>query len=250
MLIALAALILAGLVIAFIAYPLARATETEEGFAPEVEILSVDTPVEDLLFEHEANLKTLRDLDFDFQMGKLSETDYRELRARYAAQGVAVLQQLDEMAVGAAQTEAEIETEIEQEIRRLRSARPAVQPIPAAGVSNGHVTEALLPAPDGLDAEIEQEIQRFRQLKTEPMVEAPAPVPTRLAPPARAHKPVPARPVARVRKCPECGRSVQMADRFCANCGVALTAQCPACGAVASPEDRFCARCGTAIQDR
>ncbi|OGO42354.1 MAG: hypothetical protein A2Z04_05195 [Chloroflexi bacterium RBG_16_57_9] len=248
MLTALAALILAGLVVAFIAYPLARGTETEEVFAPQVDVLTANIPVEDLLFEHEANLKTLRDLDFDFQMGKLSETDYRELRARYAAQGVAVLQQLDEVAVDGVQTEAEIEDEIEQEISRLRSVQPAVQPVQAALVSNGHVTETTSPSLDGLDEEIEREVQRLRQPQTDPVVAAPAPA--RMAPPVKTREPVPARPVSRAPKCPECGRGVQMADKFCSNCGTVLTAQCPSCGVVASPEDRFCARCGTAIPGR
>jgi len=41
-------------------------------------------------------LDTIRDLDFDFQTGKVLEADYRAWRERYAAQGAALLRTLDE----------------------------------------------------------------------------------------------------------------------------------------------------------
>ncbi len=240
MLIALATLILAGLVVAYIALPLVRGTAEESTATPEVKAFPANVPVEDLLFEHEATLKMLRDLDFDFEMGKLSEADYRELRARYAAQGVAVLQRLDEVALEG--VDAEIEDEIEQEVRRLREAVP-VQPV---AVADGHVSEQAQFSPDGLDEEIEREIQRLRRREPTQVIAGPPPVTT----PATAPEPAPVRMSAPTGKCPECGHPVRRADKFCANCGASLTLRCPSCGAVAAPQDRFCAGCGTAIKRR
>jgi hypothetical protein len=38
--------------------------------------------------------ETLRDLEFDFQSGKISEADYRELADRYKAEALAVVQRI------------------------------------------------------------------------------------------------------------------------------------------------------------
>ncbi len=40
-------------------------------------------------------LLTLKDLEFDHEMGKISEEDYVDLKARYEAEAVAVIEQLD-----------------------------------------------------------------------------------------------------------------------------------------------------------
>lgn len=42
-------------------------------------------------------LRNLHDLDEDFALGKLDETDYQADRARWTAQGVEVLRRLDEL---------------------------------------------------------------------------------------------------------------------------------------------------------
>lgn len=51
--------------------------------------------LEDLLFEREAALAAIRDLQLDHAMGKLSDADYTELDTRYRAQAIDLMQQLD-----------------------------------------------------------------------------------------------------------------------------------------------------------
>ncbi|MAE69236.1 MAG: hypothetical protein CME06_02075 [Gemmatimonadetes bacterium] len=52
-------------------------------------------PLADLERERAALLRSVRDLDFDHQMGKLSDEDYRPLRDELRARGVAITKELD-----------------------------------------------------------------------------------------------------------------------------------------------------------
>lgn len=108
--IALIGLALVVIVAAFVAQPLvvrprARATVPVE-----------EAPREKLLAERDALYATIRDLDFDFQTGKLLEQDYRSMRETYAARGVEILKQLDAMGMTGGQTD-----EIEAAVRARRS---------------------------------------------------------------------------------------------------------------------------------
>ena len=47
--------------------------------------------------------------------------------------------------------------------------------------------------------------------------------------------------------CPACGGETPEAKRFCANCGVALSALCSSCGAELLAGKSFCADCGTPV---
>ncbi|MBI4674541.1 MAG: zinc-ribbon domain-containing protein [Chloroflexi bacterium] len=46
--------------------------------------------------------------------------------------------------------------------------------------------------------------------------------------------------------CPRCGEPVASHDKFCANCGNALTTRCSACGSALDASDKFCPHCGAA----
>lgn len=82
---------------------------------------------EELLRQRDAIYAAIRELDFDFHLGKVSEDDYRPQRERLALQGVAVLKQLDAFSSnGAMPAEDEIEAEIVRRRKRdkARKARP------------------------------------------------------------------------------------------------------------------------------
>jgi len=53
--------------------------------------------LEDLYIQREGTYATLKELEFDFESGKLIAEDYRELRARYSAEAVRILQRIEEM---------------------------------------------------------------------------------------------------------------------------------------------------------
>ena len=97
-------LAIAALVAAYGAQPLMGKTgrRRSEGGGRQSEVESRKAALES---EYRAALEAIRDLDFDFQTGKVLEQDYGPLREKYAAQGAALLQELDQMG-GAAEPAA------------------------------------------------------------------------------------------------------------------------------------------------
>ena len=51
--------------------------------------------LKDLLVLRDVAYDTLRDLEFDFRMGKMAEKDYRELKARYQGEAAEILRQVE-----------------------------------------------------------------------------------------------------------------------------------------------------------
>ena len=72
-----------------------------------------------LLEERERTLDAIREIDFDFRMGKLEDGDYRQIRSRYEADAIAVIKKLNE---GNGRADP-VEDLIEQEIAAVRLAR-------------------------------------------------------------------------------------------------------------------------------
>jgi hypothetical protein len=83
------ALVLVALSVAIVALPLLRAnsSRSREALARKAH--------DEILTAYERVLTTIRDLDEDFQTGKLQETEYQEERTRRVQQGAVLLQQLE-----------------------------------------------------------------------------------------------------------------------------------------------------------
>ncbi len=182
--------ILVVLVIGFIAYPLF--TVRHEQAAPAANAL------DSLIAQRDSAYDAIRDLDFDFQLGKLSQADYELLREKYKARAALALQQIDQLAGSTGAGER-----IEEEVARLRArgARP----------KDGDV--------------IEQEVAHLRRRRAKP---AGTDVP------ANGHAPVDGdaaeQEIARLRasrrsdvlRCRQCGTPYHTGDRFCSKCGAKL----------------------------
>lgn len=71
-------------------------------------------------------LEALRDLEFEFQLGNLTEEDYQRLRERYSRRAIALLQTVEA-------ADRQLDEEIEEAVQSLRSGRvrPASRPGPA-----------------------------------------------------------------------------------------------------------------------
>ncbi len=111
---------------------------------------------EALLRQRDAIYAAIRELDFDFRLGKISEEDYHPQRERLALQGVAILKQLDALSPDG---EAGLEGELEAEVARRRRKRTGPPP---------HQT--------GLsDAEIEAQIRALRRKGAAPPVASTCP---------------------------------------------------------------------------
>ncbi|MDW8293501.1 MAG: zinc ribbon domain-containing protein [Anaerolineae bacterium] len=88
--------------------------------------------------ERRAVIHSIRELDFDFRTNKISEADYRALRAALVQRGAEVLRALEAL------EERDVDAEIEARVAQLRETREAT-PVPA----NGRVCSgcgALLPS--------------------------------------------------------------------------------------------------------
>ena len=77
-----------------VAYPYFKTSrELDVSFAS-----TTDPVVETLVVQRDATYAAIKDLEFDHAMSKLSDADYKSLRAKYEAKAVAILQELDSVA--------------------------------------------------------------------------------------------------------------------------------------------------------
>ncbi|MBI4787967.1 MAG: zinc-ribbon domain-containing protein [Chloroflexi bacterium] len=104
-------------VVAIVAWPYFNPTR-EQVSSPD----AADPTVENLTGLRDATYLAIKDLEFDHTLGKLSDADYRTMRAKYETKAVAVLQQLDGLAAarGHPPRAAESDEQIEREVRGLR----------------------------------------------------------------------------------------------------------------------------------
>ena len=104
----LVALILTVLTFAFVAYPLfkqrSRSVEAVE-----------DERLRELHSERDTTYSMLKELEFDFQSGILTDEDYQDLEARYKRKAVSILRNMDTLEKG-----TEIEEEIERQVQEWR----------------------------------------------------------------------------------------------------------------------------------
>ena len=100
---------LLGLVtLAYVLYPLYR--------RPAVQGEAEVQPGQQNLSEREQNARqALQEVEFDFQLGNLDESDYRSLRTRYMRRALVELK-------NRRQREQEIDAEIEEQLQKLKAA--------------------------------------------------------------------------------------------------------------------------------
>jgi rRNA maturation endonuclease Nob1 len=104
---------------AIVVYPYFKpARELDVSFAG-----TSDPILENLIVQRDATYAAIKDLDFDHAMSKLSDSDYRVLRAKYETKAAGILQELDGLTAShqpRARTDISDES-IEKQIQQLRS---------------------------------------------------------------------------------------------------------------------------------
>jgi hypothetical protein len=171
--------------LAFVVWPLIK-----PGPAP---VMVVDDRLTELLGRKDAVLKAIKDLEFDYQVGKLSEEDFQIYDQRLRRQAVALLQQIEQVAPMSAGVDAALEAEIAQRRRVLEPASMATKAAPAT-VAASVAMPVTAPAPAMA-------------------VAAGAPV---------ANGNMGGGSAARF--CTNCGRKLEAHHKFCANCGTPIAA--------------------------
>ena len=118
------------IVAAYVAQPLLVRTRKS---APQ------DSPPDQLQAERDLIYAAIRDLDFDFQTGKLLEADYRAMRDKYAGRGVEILKELDSLGSadrGPQTPDREQVARAADEIEAAVLARRKAKPIQAASAED------------------------------------------------------------------------------------------------------------------
>jgi len=179
--VALVGLAIAVIVVVYITQPLVIKTRVKTA-APE-------SPRDKLLAERDALYTTIRDLDFDFQTGKLLEADYRVTREKYTTRGVEILKELDTLGL-----DRQLRT---ADSRRRQAA--AIDEVEAA-VQAKRKRKSQVAGRMAEEDDIEAAIRTRRQTKISNQ-----------------------QSTASYQACPSCGAPFDPADRFCAKCGAALT---------------------------
>jgi len=107
--------------IGVVAWPLVRGIGDKNGTK-----LVEDIEVSETLAQKDAALLAINELESDYEMGNLSQDDYRELRKKYEEQAVALLKTVDDLrSERALDTANHIDEEIEARVSRIRGARRA-----------------------------------------------------------------------------------------------------------------------------
>jgi hypothetical protein len=88
---------------------------------------AADPTLEGLVVQRDATYTAIKDLDFDREMGKLSDADYSSMRSKLETKAVAVLRELDALKGSGTRTRdiGSGDEVIEREVQRLRRSAPA-----------------------------------------------------------------------------------------------------------------------------
>ena len=137
------AMLLTMLTFALVAYPFLK---TRHRLAASVE----DETQRELYSKRDTTYSMLKELEFDFQSGILTEEDYRDLETRYKRKAIATLKDIDSLAQG-----VEAEDEIDKEVLKLRRAK--ARPHPRVAAESTKETT--------IEVEVEKEVLKLRQQK-------------------------------------------------------------------------------------
>lgn len=130
------ALLLSGLAIAVVVWPLLK-----KGPAS---VLVEDDRLAELLHRKEQVLASIKELEFDYRVGKLNEADYQQYDQRLRRQAIGLMQQIEQAAPESAGFDATLEREIEQ--RRLVKPASTSKPEHDAGVEAEIARRRRVPA--------------------------------------------------------------------------------------------------------
>ncbi len=138
-----------------------------------------DDQLADLVARKDSALRSLKDLEFDLQIGKIGDEDFVRLNQRLSRQAISLLQQIERITPEGALLDEQLEAEITK-LRRVQAATRVV------------MAEPVLPTVAVVEASTMQ---------------------------ATAPKNRTSAPDGAARFCTECGAQITASFKFCANCG-------------------------------
>lgn len=181
--------LLALTVVGFVGYPLVRGLQSPAEEEPEI-----SEELEELYRRKESTYSALKELEFDYKTGKLSEGDFQELDARYRSDALDILEALESTERGVPPAAARR--------RGGPTKRPRPEPVQSA-LAAGECADC---------GRLNPEDARFCASCGAALEDVGAVA-------AGAQDSVDENEVAAAPACHECGREVEPEHRFCAGCG-------------------------------
>lgn len=83
----------------FVGYPFFKRSPIGQGFSPADRGEAEASHYNELVHKKETAYITIKDLEFDYRTGKLSQADYMELKNRYEAEALQTLKEIDDFKV-------------------------------------------------------------------------------------------------------------------------------------------------------
>lgn len=110
----------------------------------DVPLLPVDDDrLADLLARKDRALRSIKELEFDHQVGKIGDEDYQRFKYRLSQQAIALIQQVEKLTPAT----AELEEALEAEIAQLRRVQATTRTAELAAPPNGKASTAAKPLP-------------------------------------------------------------------------------------------------------
>jgi hypothetical protein len=106
------------LAVAFVTYPLLWPQPESPGGS-----LGPAGPLDDLLSQRDATYAGIREIEFEHELGNLSQLDYQLLREEYRRKAAGLLQEIDKTASAAPAPAISPDVELESAVKRLRERR-------------------------------------------------------------------------------------------------------------------------------
>ena len=133
--------------VAVVAWPLFNRSNAAEDLLA----ATADPGMERLVVQRDAAYAAIKELEFDYSTGKLSEADFKSLRAKTETKAVAILQELDALTAAQAKPAPASSREemIERQVRRLRDSHSAAGGARCPGCGTPHPADAAFCAKCG-----------------------------------------------------------------------------------------------------
>lgn len=197
-------LVLVGIALVLVLYPLWQQTRIKTSFQAN----RAGDSLEEYEARYQAQLAAIKDLMFDYEMGKVSSEDYETLVTKAKLEAAKIRQQMDHFSAvpESGDIDAAMDAEIEALITRLRH--------------NASENDKVLLQ------EVDAEIESLKSVQPQATTGIVCPACSHVLQPddafcSRCGQPAPPpEPASDV--CPQCGHTVQPDDAFCARCGTAL----------------------------
>lgn len=126
------ALLLLGIAVIAVAWPLLQERRGQFQTDLAAETLAEVDPLAALVAQRDAIYQAIKELHFDYQVGKVAEADYKAFDAQLRGQAAAVLKQID--ALKKAEIDPALDASLEAEIAALRQVNGS-GPVPRSPVS-------------------------------------------------------------------------------------------------------------------